>query len=285
VGGLGIRARSEVSSCRITRELTWDLGAVKSRFETEAITHVSLVPTQVFDLVRDNIRPPISMKALIVGGGFLNPEVALEAKKLGWPLLYSYGMTETSSMVSLSSSNFLEPLSGVKFRVRGDGQLGIQSSSLAEGRVCSLPEGQLTFAPLTEEDSWFWTEDRAQVTEEGIVLLGRHSDFVKIGGEGTDLQSLRQIHEAISMELSQNQKMDLSQGTAIWAIPSVRLGHEIQLIVEAAFQDLRPVLTEMQKKFNEQVLPNQRIRSTLIVSKIPRNELGKILWKRLSNVP
>lgn len=272
VGGLAILARSHVSSCSVISESAWDLGRITDILNDYPINYMSVVPTQVYDIVKNRIKPPTSMKALLVGGGFLAPELAESAAKLGWQILFTYGMTETSSMVSLSADQVLRPLKNVELSVNTQGILGIRCPSLAMGVIQQDPAGEFVFSPIRDSKGWFWTEDRVKKANDGYILLGRSSDFVKIGGEGTHLQALREIWE----EVTQGQL-----STAVWAIPSERLGHEIQLLIEESFDGSEVDLDSMKARFNHRVLPNQAIRSVKWVSSLPRNELGKILWKKL----
>jgi O-succinylbenzoic acid--CoA ligase len=282
VGGLAILARSHISKCSVISEEIWDINKVREILQHNPITTISLVPTQVFDLVKNQIKPPASIKFLLVGGGFLNPELEREATKLGWKIWLTYGMTETASMVSLSENHILRPLKNVKFKLNPEGLLGIRSPSLASGVVQKATSGELVYRQIQDSSGWFWTEDSAIKTTEGFILLGRNSDFVKIGGEGTHLQALRQIWEEVS---------NSNQTTAVWAIPSDRLGHEIQLLIEDGSGDSQEsmdgitngLIAGMIAKFNHRVLPNQKIRSCQKVPSIPRNDLGKILWKKLAN--
>lgn len=278
-GGLAIRARQHFSGCGVLAEPKWDLSRLKDLFGKNHITHLSVVPTQVFDLVKAAIEPPASFKYLLVGGGFLSPELAAGLRRLGWPVLFTYGMTETASMVSLSEDQTLRPLTNVELRIDAEQSLLIRCPSIANLIVSSDPTTGLVARSPRDEEGWFLTEDRAQLTPQGLVLQGRRSDFVKIGGEGTDLEFLRQIWEQVCRDLGLVSQVATS--AALWAIPSGRLENEIQLLLEESCGLSSHGLELLQQEFARRVLPNQRIRSIRKIPFIPRSELGKILWKRI----
>lgn len=279
VGGLAIRARQHFSGCRVLTEPKWDLSSLKNLFGENQITHLSVVPTQVFDLVQAAIRPPASFKYLLVGGGFLSPELAASLRQLGWPVLFTYGMTETASMVSLSEDQTLRPLANVELKINEEQSLLIRCPSIANFIVSSDPSSGFVARSPRDEEGWFLTEDRAKLTAQGLVLQGRRSDFVKIGGEGTDLEFLRQIWEQVCRDLGLTSQVAMS--TALWAIPSNRLENEIQLLLEKSCDLSAQRLELIQQEFARRVLPNQRIRSIRRIPSIPRSELGKILWKKI----
>ncbi|MBL7672165.1 MAG: AMP-binding protein [Bdellovibrionaceae bacterium] len=274
VGGLAILARAQISSCSVISENVWDINQIAKVLDEYPVTYMSVVPTQVYDLVKNGIKAPNSMKALLVGGGFLSPELKESAAELGWKVWLTYGMTETASMVSLSEDQILRSLKNVEMNVNINGVLGIRCPSLATGRIYRNSRDEVVFESIRDSDGWFWTEDMVEKERDGLILLGRSSDFVKIGGEGTHMQGLREIWEIVSRGQS---------STAVWAVPSERLGHEIQLLVEDSFAGSEIEIEAMKAQFNRRVLPNQKIRSVQRISVLPRSDLGKILWKKLNN--
>ena len=75
-------------------------GGQKLRLADRGVTHTSLVPTQVHDLVKADLRAPETLKAIVVGGGHLDAATGRLARTLGWPVLASYGMTEAASQIA-----------------------------------------------------------------------------------------------------------------------------------------------------------------------------------------
>lgn len=279
VGGLSIEARQQVSSCQIAKMPTWNIADFRYACEQNSFQFVSLVPTQVYDIVNSQIRAPSSLKSLIVGGGFLNPILHKKALELDWKILFSYGMTETSSMVSLSENEMLKPLSGVSFSIDSSQRLGIKAPGLATGAAQWTAEEKWHFDKLVDENAWYWAQDRIEEKPEGIKLLGRSQDFVKIGGEGTDVQALRSLWENLGFRFN----LDISK-TALLPVPSERLGNEISLVLENSLLEDPVLVQNIVEEFARNVLPNQKIRSLHYIEAIPRSRLGKILWPALKSL-
>ncbi|MFN5580129.1 MAG: AMP-binding protein, partial [Akkermansiaceae bacterium] len=119
VGGFAILARVFQAGCRLAEmDEKWDAVKFHQWMEEERVTHVSLVPTQVHDLVAAKLRAPRSLRAVVVGGGRLLESLGQAARDLGWPVLASYGMTEAGSQIATQSMADLN----IPFR---DGNLNI----------------------------------------------------------------------------------------------------------------------------------------------------------------
>lgn len=104
VGGLGVEVRAMLSGSQVISNFEkWSVERAHKLLLEARVTIASMVPTQVFDLVQAGLRAPPSLRAVIVGGGALNEGLYRQARKLGWPLLPSYGMTETCSQIATAS--------------------------------------------------------------------------------------------------------------------------------------------------------------------------------------
>ncbi len=262
VGGLGIYARAHLAEARVV-SLSWDPEEFAAACIRENVTLSSLVPAQVADLVDRRIEAAASVRAIVVGGGRLPESTRADALALGWPLLPSYGMTETASQVAtaVSDSNAeLRLLSHVEAAVR-DGQLAFRGSSLLTG-IAIEREGQGEwFDPKVE--GWLVTEDRGSIRDGVLTLVGRGSDFAKVGGESVDLVRLGAILET------------LSRRSAIVAIPDHRLGETLHLCTEEENPGA------LAGQFNELVAPFERVRGFHQIDPLPRTALGKLIRGRL----
>ena len=134
VGGLGIWARSFLSGATVieTKMLKWNPHQFVQLISETQATLSSLVPAQVYDLVSQKLQSPTTLRATLVGGGFLNTSLYQDAKLLGWPLLPCYGMTETASQIA--TANFDHPslkiLPHAEVKINAEGLICIKSSSL-----------------------------------------------------------------------------------------------------------------------------------------------------------
>lgn len=285
VGGLGIWARSYLSGAEVI-----DLGAQWERWdpfeyikrvkETQA-TLSALVPAQIFDLVQVRAMAPASLRAMIVGGGALADSLFFEAKKLGWPLLPSYGLTECASQVATADIQSIDQKVGypdlkvlphMEVRISDEGRIEVRSQALLTGYAMETDRGVEFIDP--QNNGWFTTEDLGAWTNGSLSIHGRKGSFIKIGGESVDFTRLEKIFEQVRMEYLL--RVDL----VLITFPDDRLGHVIQLVSTGSGQNHQEI-TRCVHAFNAQVLPFERIRKTWLIEKIPRSALGKVLRAEL----
>lgn len=281
VGGLGIHARALRSGARTVPFDRWDPQAFTGLVAAREVTLTSLVPAQVRDLVDAGLEAPPSIRAIIVGGGALADGLYFEATALGWPLLPSYGMTETCSQIATASLASLldegmpglELLDHVEVKTV-DGRLAVRGPSLFTGY--GVEEGGRPRFVDPRHDGWFLSEDHVEIVErEGKTFLrplGRSSDFLKIGGESVSLPRLEAILEEVAAPME-------GVDAALLPVRDQRLGQVIHLVVT------RPDAAEpMRDAFAERVLPFERPRRTHVVDAIPRSPLGKIQREELARL-
>lgn len=276
VGGLSLHARSFLSGARVleTSLTRWKATEFWDELMTSRATLLSLVPTQVFDLVRLELPAPPDLRAVIVGGGRLQSGLLRRALVLKWPLLPSYGCTECGSQVAtaLSPSDArLVPLSHAALRISGTGRIEISSAALLSGRI--VFDGRSSAFVDPKSEGWLTTDDRGRIESDGsLVVSGRGSDFVKIGGEGVNVAHLEEKFAALRLERA------VDDDIALLAAHDERLGAAIVAIAadtqDAALLRARDALIE---EFNASVSPYERIRSVHGVPRLPRSHLGKLL--------
>jgi len=117
--------------------------------------------------------PPKSLKALLLGGGPIPPQLIDRALSAGWPIHSTWGMTETASQVTTtrpgaSREELLTAgpvLPGREVRCRA-GQL--------EVRGAVLPRGA---------GEWFSTGDMGALKDGLLTVLGRADNMFISGGE------------------------------------------------------------------------------------------------------
>src|ERR1051325_2059627 len=250
VGGLGIHARASLSGARVVSAL-WDPRSFITLCNTERVTLASLVPAQVRDL--RGLPVPASLRAIVVGGG------AFQDDNRGWPLLPSYGMTETASQVATATlgSPELILLDHVEARIE-DGHIALRGESLLTGYATESGFED------PKREGWFVTPDLGRVEGRILHVAGRSGDFVKIGGESVDLSRLDRI------------LAEIEPNAAIVAAADQRLGFVIHLVIAAGDAD------DIMAAFNERVLPFERIRAFHRVDAIPRTPLGKLKRSELA---
>lgn len=268
VGGLGIFARGYLSGAEVINfEGKWDPLRFCGEIEKGQITLTSLVPTQVHDLVGRECPAPTCLRAVIVGGGALAEGLYKQGRKLGWPLLPNYGMTECASQIATAELSSLEQdqvpllkrLSHVDLKITPQGFIAIKGLSLLSAYAMVSSGCVEVFDP--KQDGWLTTSDYGKCHGDYVEVLGRKDDVVKITGENVNMASLQKILD----ELRGNSDM------VIQAVPDPRLGYCVHLCTVTKEDEV----TEIVDRFNKRVMPYERIRQVTTVSEIPRTPLGK----------
>lgn len=278
VGGFGILARAFVAQVPVEMMSSkWDVRAFTAQVANSGATLTSLVPTQVFDLVAAGLAGPPSLRVVLVGGGALSEEVRQEALHLGWPLRRTYGMTETASQVAS------EPLDGGAMEVLpiweaetdADGVLTIRGAALAKG-FASREGSEWCWEPISAEKG-LRTRDRVKLTRGGsrcfLEFTGRESGIVKILGELVALGPIQQRIEAMRLELK------ITNGDAAACdLPDERAGAKLVLAVSGMTSDEAERLHEA---LNRELRPFEQIQTIVVLSQIPRGDLGKVRQEEL----
>jgi len=278
VGGLGIWARAFLSGASVldlkSKQEKWDPHIFWNAAVGSKATLTALVPTQIYDLVSNQLPAPPTLRAVIVGGGNLSYSIYSQGLTLGWKLLPSYGLTECASQVATATAEeefgYGALLSHIEAKTDSEGYIYLKSPSLLT--AYGLIENGAIQIKDPKQDGWFKTEDKGELRGNTLKIHGRSSDFVKIGGESCSLIHLRTVLE--ELKRSQNLLIDI----AINATPDERLGYAIHLFSEECPARL---LEDFVKQFNAIVLPFERIRKINFVKKIHRSPLGKILYSEL----
>lgn len=286
VGGLGIWARAFLSGSKVMTlgSDSWNAGEFLQKCHDSRVTLTSLVPTQLYDLVRLGEKAPGFLRAVVIGGGALDRDLYAQSRELGYPILPSYGMTETASQIvtapldSLMRMEFPEPvlLSHAQFAIADSGYLKVYSSSLLTSYIYIEGDTVKVESPL-DKDGWLTTEDFAARSGSIFKIIGRGQDYIKVGGEAVNLAKQRQIFESLIIKhsFSDGDKLALTKRL------DPRLGAKIVLYQSC---DENEYIRKIVEEYNKEVLPFERIKARFRVEQIPRTELGKIMWAQLESL-
>lgn len=272
VGGFGVVARAFESGAELAVfSSAWEPQSFAAWLGERRVHHLSLVPTQVHDLVAADLRAPESLRTLVVGGGALGEEDGMAARALGWPVLPSYGLTEAASQVATASTEVLEkPYSAGPLPVLphweadcdGSGRISIRGRSLfaVEARECGEGVG------FTDRvDGWYPTGDRGRLGGAGLELFGRVDFVVKVLGELVD---------PVAVE-----RMIGLRNAAVVAVPDARRQHRLVLVVEGEVPDAAAAVA----RHNANARGPERVDGPVSIPRFPRGELGKIRRAELSS--
>ena len=279
VGGFGVAARAYQAGCCFENfNRRWDAREFRNWLEREKVTHTSLVPTQVHDLVKANLTAPATLLAIIAGGGHLDRLTGQAARDLGWPVLASYGMTEAGSQIATQARDALNapyqsapiPLLPIwEAEISPAGVLAIAGPALFSGYVSG---GRY----VARETSWHLTSDRVALDRGMLTPLGRADSLVKILGELVDPEAIE--HELVSLSEGK-----LTAGTvAVIAIPDERAGHALVPVFESTVDPsiIQAVLSQYAGK-----MPGvRRLKAATVLGEFPRSELGKLRRSELAAI-
>lgn len=280
VGGFGIAARAYFQGipCHVL-DGAWDPISFAKLARDEHATLTSLVPTQIHDLVASDCPAPPSLRAVLVGGGALGNLLEEKARALGWPLLKTYGMTETASQVATQPLNSLaadplQVLPGWNVSTNSKDHLSLRGEALFTGYVRFNPEGfQLDDA--FREAGWFATSDRVRLQASPLGgtqlhFLGRSTQRLKIKGELVHLAPLRQQLEDLAIQLG----LDAKAVTVI-AQPHPRDEECLVLVLEKGRIPLNAA-TRLGKDFDAQQPSISKLSGIFELDQLPRTDLGKL---------
>jgi o-succinylbenzoate---CoA ligase len=136
-------------------------------------SYVSLVPTQLRRLL-DAGTDPGEVQAVLLGGAAPGDALLTDARTAGWPVITTYGMSETCGGCVYDSV----PLDGVRVRIT-DEMVEVAGPTLFTGY---LGQPELTASVLA--DGWFRTADLGRwLPGNRLGIRGRADDVINTGGE------------------------------------------------------------------------------------------------------
>ncbi len=186
IGGYSLLFRSLLSGGALALgEPDESLGQSLQNFP---LTHLSLVPTQLYRLLADQKSTTLlrKLKAVLLGGSAAPKSLIEEALRESIPLYLSYGSTEMASQIATTPApitairqNSGQLLPYRELRVAIDGELLVKGPCLFQGY---LRDGLIQ--PQTDKDGWFHTADIGTLSAKGeVTILGRKDNMFISGGE------------------------------------------------------------------------------------------------------
>lgn len=187
VGGLAILFRALVGGGAVVIPDHGDsLSDSISKFHP---THVSLVATQLYRLLEEGkvITQLQKMKAILLGGSSIPPNLIIRSHQHRLPLFTSYGSTEMASQITTTRpGDSLERLltSGKllphrQLKISADGEILVKGETLFRGYV----KGGEIERQLNGE-GWFATGDLGKLDSDGyLTVTGRKDNMFISGGE------------------------------------------------------------------------------------------------------
>ena len=281
VSGLSILARAFLSkSTYFIQESAWSPELFHQTIKKNKITLSALIPTQVYDLIKKNLKSPPSLRALLVGGDFLSPSLYQKARNLNWPILPCYGTTETSSHIAAADLNSLKSKDFPEMKLLK----GIEIKALQKKQPClfkiktdSLLSAYFDlknhkFYDPKDKEGFFLLENQLSFKKPCLNVHKTNSPVLKILGEKVDLNSLKIL-------LKKHLEKEAHLQAFLLALPEKRRTWNLVLVGEA--KDFKKLFYLM-KNFNQEVLAYERLQALYFLAEAPRHQFLKIKKELLS---
>lgn len=192
VGGVGVVVRALETRAALVLPISDRLA---DALAAPAVTHASLVGTQLYRLLRD-APEVLEGKALLLGGSAIAPSLLDAAHARGLRVATSYGLTEMASTVTatlpgaardaLATSGTLLP--GRDLRVQPDGRIGVRGATRFDGH---LTDASPALARPFDAEGWFDTGDLGRLDGSGrLVVTGRADRRFVSGGENVSPEAV-----------------------------------------------------------------------------------------------
>jgi O-succinylbenzoic acid--CoA ligase len=187
VGGLAILFRAMLGGAAVV--IPNDHANILEAIEYHKVTHLSVVPTQLYRLLK---APSFNqhakqLKAVLAGGSAIPKSLIIKAHESGLPLFTTYGLTEMASQVTTTRPGDRlgrlftsgKPLDHRHVKADSDGEIMVKGKTLFRGYVDK--EG---ISPALDSEGWFHTGDLGVIDSDGyLTVTGRKDNMFISGGE------------------------------------------------------------------------------------------------------
>ncbi len=224
-------------------------------------------------LVRDKMRARFGgrLKAMISGGGALNPDIGIFFVALGLRVLQGYGQTEAAPVVSANPPQRIKmhtvgpPCAGVEVRIADDGEILVRGELVMDGY---WRDEEATAAAI--RDGWLHTGDIGEIDEDGYIrITERKKDIIVLSG-GDNVSPAR-IEGFLTLEAEIHQAMvhgDKRPHLVAVVVPDEALlariardrGGPRDLASRRDDPALRAALSEAVERVNKSLAPLERVR-------------------------
>lgn len=194
IGGLSVMFRARLLGHEPIELYPWRPESFAGEIEAKKVTVVSLVPTQVWDLVQRKVKAPACLHHTLVGGDFLGEKLEQEFQLLGWPVVRTFGMTEVGSQLATGGTleGGLEILPLHELRADATGRLWVRSPALFTVEFRMRRDWDVTWAKdRTDAEGLYPLSDAGEVIAGRVRHRGRIDGSFKSSGHLISLPELR----------------------------------------------------------------------------------------------
>lgn len=236
---------------------------------------------QLARLLESGSEPPPGLRAVLLGGGPIPEALVARAAAAGWPVLGSYGMTETASGIAAATPSQAakipwsagRAMTGVELRIADPAKDGLGEILVRGPMVFDGYDGDpASTASALDRAGWLHTGDIGSLDAEGrLTVAGRRDDIIISGGENVapaEVEGVLAAHPSIA-DAAVTAAMDERWGSVPVALVVFRVGMHETPDTLASFVREHLASFKVPARFVE-------------VATIPRNANGKMLRSSLS---
>ena len=268
VGGLMLVLRAAANGASLVTRGRFDPDEAAELVESGAVTHASLVPTmlrQLLDVIGDRNAP--AFRYALVGGAACPRALLDGAHAAGLPVALTYGMTETTSQAATADPGLVRckpgtvgaPVEGLELRVGRGGEIRLCGPTVAVGYVGSE-------LPLLDADGWLSTGDLGEVDDEGhLWITGRLSDRIVTGGVSVD---------PVEVEDVLRQHASVVEAVVV-GVPDERWGEVVAAAVVRS-SGAHPEPSELAELARARLSAAKVPRHWIFLAELPRSVNGKV---------
>ncbi len=282
IGGLSILARASLSQSKVFFT-EWKIFTIDWLAENK-ITVLSLVPAQLHDIVQLGLHCPEQIKVVFLGGGSVSEDLWNQAKELNWPIVQTFGMTETASMIAYKNdfNSAFKVLPDVSIESVNQ-HLKISCDSLADFFMFkNLKTGEISIQNYKVEDSLLTDDMIELVSSNEFNFIQRRNEYIKILGEGVSLPELRNRIDKLISNVFKN-KLDTRYITIV-DVPHLRKGFDLVCVISDQLKNQSDQINQLLQVYNEVARPYEKIEKTQFISEWPMTDLGKIKFNAIKEI-
>jgi o-succinylbenzoate---CoA ligase len=282
IGGFQIICRAIYYGAAIIIPQSLQTDHISEAIKEYKPTHTSFVSTQLKRLLENNVKPNDELRCSLIGGGFIDKKLLLDAKVSGWHPVKVYGSSETASFICVLKENDVEdngdstgkPIgnnrinivdeNGEEFSIQTEGEIVIKSESLFKNYLNNKSETENKLKQAS-----YFTGDLGYIDDFGFLFVtGRKNEMIVTGGKNVNPIEV----ESVIL------KYPGIVETAVFPIDDVEWGEIIcAAIVTSIKIDTRDLRTFLKKELSSYKVPKK----IFVENILPRTSLGKIERSKL----